>query len=137
MKEVTQLGNTSKSKRTVGPKDKSSKTSISITIPYPWLFASVILYLTVPLFMFFLGYLRLSVGIPLTLIFAGIVLFSVSDCLNNPDGKKLLRSEHDFTIPLSYLIGFAVTAIAVAFLAGDESNYITGQVLCVDGGMAI
>ena len=68
--------------------------------------------------MFFLGYLRLSVGIPLTLIFAGIVLFSVSDCLNNPDGKKLLRSEHDFTIPLSYLIGFAVTAIAVAFLAG-------------------
>ena len=118
MKEVTQLGNTSKSKRTVGPKDRSSKTSTSITIPYPWLFASVILYLTVPLFMFFLGYLRLSVGIPLTLIFAGIVLFSVSDCLNNPDGKKLLRSEHDFTIPLSYLIGFAVTAIAVAFLAG-------------------
>ncbi|MGN0243518.1 MAG: 3-oxoacyl-[acyl-carrier-protein] reductase [Lachnospiraceae bacterium] len=26
---------------------------------------------------------------------------------------------------------------AVAFLAGDESAYITGQVLCVDGGMAI
>lgn len=26
---------------------------------------------------------------------------------------------------------------AVAFLAGEESRYITGQVLCVDGGMAI
>lgn len=28
-------------------------------------------------------------------------------------------------------------ANAVAFLAGEESNYITGQVLCVDGGMVI
>ena len=28
-------------------------------------------------------------------------------------------------------------AEAIAFLAGDESKYITGQVLCVDGGMAI
>ena len=25
----------------------------------------------------------------------------------------------------------------VAFLAGDESKYITGQVICVDGGMAM
>lgn len=28
-------------------------------------------------------------------------------------------------------------ADAVAFLAGEESRYITGQVICVDGGMAI
>ena len=28
-------------------------------------------------------------------------------------------------------------ANAVAFFAGDESGYITGQVLCVDGGMAV
>jgi 3-oxoacyl-[acyl-carrier protein] reductase len=28
-------------------------------------------------------------------------------------------------------------ANAVAFLAGDESGYITGQVLAVDGGMAM
>lgn len=28
-------------------------------------------------------------------------------------------------------------AAAVAFLAGDEAGYITGQVLCVDGGMAM
>ena len=28
-------------------------------------------------------------------------------------------------------------ARAVAFFAGEESAYLTGQVLCVDGGMAV
>jgi 3-oxoacyl-[acyl-carrier protein] reductase len=28
-------------------------------------------------------------------------------------------------------------ARAVAFLTGDDTGYITGQVLCVDGGMAM
>jgi 3-oxoacyl-[acyl-carrier protein] reductase len=28
-------------------------------------------------------------------------------------------------------------AKAVAFFASDEAGYITGQVLCVDGGMAM
>ena len=28
-------------------------------------------------------------------------------------------------------------ANAVAFLAAEQSSYLTGQVLCVDGGMAM
>lgn len=28
-------------------------------------------------------------------------------------------------------------AAAVAFFAGEEAGYVTGQVLCVDGGMAV
>ena len=121
MKEVKQLGNTSK--KTDTKKVRSSKEVKSITLPYPWIFASVVLYLTIPLFMFFMGYLRLSVGIPLTLIFAGIVLFSVSDCLNDPNGKKLSREDFDLKIPVSYLLGFALTAILVTFLSG-VSEYI-------------
>lgn len=40
-------------------------------------------------------------------------------------------------IPLKMMGKAEDIANAVAFLAGDESNYITGQVICVDGGMAI
>ena len=126
MKEVKQLGDTSKTKRT-GSKERSSKEAKSITIPYPWLYASIVLFLTIPLFMFFLGYLRLVVSIPLTLIFAGIVLFCVSDCMNGPDGNKLSGSDKDLKIPLAYLIGFAVTSLAVSFVSGVGEYIYTLQ----------
>ncbi len=40
-------------------------------------------------------------------------------------------------IPMRRLGSVEDIAKAVAFLAGDEAGYITGQVLCVDGGMAM
>lgn len=126
MKEVAQLGNKPK-KKTSDRGRKSSDEAKIITIPYPWIFASALLFLTVPLFMFFMGYLRLSVGIPLTLIFAGIVLFSVSDCLNDPNGRKLSRYDNDLKIPLSYLAGFAVTALALSFVSGTGEYIFTIQ----------
>ena len=41
------------------------------------------------------------------------------------------------SIPLGRLGAAEDVAHAVAFFAGDEAGYITGQVLCVDGGMAV
>ena len=41
------------------------------------------------------------------------------------------------TIPMQKMGCVEDIANAVVFLAGDKSNYITGQVLCVDGGMAM
>lgn len=41
------------------------------------------------------------------------------------------------TIPMGKMGSVDDIAQAVAFLAGDGANYITGQVLCVDGGMAM
>lgn len=125
MKEVKQIGDNSKGKaKTAVPRKRSSHDTRMITVPFPWLYASIVLFLTVPLFMFFLGYLRLSVGIPLTLIFAGIVFYCVSDCLNDPDGLKLSGEDNVIKIPLSYLIGFAVTAIAITYVTG-VGEYIT------------
>ena len=41
------------------------------------------------------------------------------------------------TIPLGKMGNPEDVAQAVLFLAGEASDYITGQVLCVDGGMAM
>lgn len=40
-------------------------------------------------------------------------------------------------VPMGRMGSVEDIAETVAFLAGDGSNYITGQVICVDGGMAI
>jgi 3-oxoacyl-[acyl-carrier protein] reductase len=40
-------------------------------------------------------------------------------------------------IPMRRLGSIEDVAKAVAFLAGDDAGYITGQVLCVDGGLAM
>ena len=41
------------------------------------------------------------------------------------------------SIPMGRMGAAEDVARAAVFLAGDESGYITGQVLCVDGGMAM
>lgn len=41
------------------------------------------------------------------------------------------------TIPMGRMGLPEEIAEAVGFLAGNGSNYITGQVICVDGGMAM
>jgi 3-oxoacyl-[acyl-carrier protein] reductase len=45
------------------------------------------------------------------------------------------RSEITTRIPLGYLGQPSDVAGLAAFLASDEARYITGQVICIDGGL--
>jgi len=61
--------------------------------------------------------------------------FIVTEMTNKlPDPVKEAAKQ---MIPLRRFGGVDDVAKAVAFLASDEAAYITGQVLCVDGGMAM
>jgi len=62
----------------------------------------------------------------------GFITTDMTAALPDAAREKLLAE-----IPLGCLGSPEDVAAAVAFFAGDEAGYITGQVLCVDGGMAM
>ena len=62
----------------------------------------------------------------------GFIMTEMTDVL--PDAVKNAAKQ---IIPVRRFGQVEDVARAVAFLAGDDAGYITGQVLCVDGGMAM
>jgi 3-oxoacyl-[acyl-carrier protein] reductase len=62
----------------------------------------------------------------------GFIMTDMTQVL--PDAVKNAALE---VIPVRKFGQAEDVARAIAFLAGDEAGYITGQVLCVDGGMAM
>ena len=62
----------------------------------------------------------------------GFIMTEMTEVL--PDAVKDAAKQ---IIPVRRFGKVEDVARAVAFLAGDEAGYITGQVLCVDGGMAM
>jgi 3-oxoacyl-[acyl-carrier protein] reductase len=62
----------------------------------------------------------------------GFIMTEMTEVL--PD---IVKTEAKKVIPMKRFGKPEEIARAVAFLASDEAGYITGQVLCVDGGMAM
>lgn len=62
----------------------------------------------------------------------GFIMTEMTEVL--PDAVKTAAKQ---IIPVRRFGRVEDVAKAIAFLASDESGYITGQVLCVDGGMAM
>ena len=73
-----------------------------------------------------------SRGITVNAIAPGFITTDMTDSLPEELKKKVVEN-----IPLGRFGRVEDIAAAVAFLAGTESGYITGQVLTVDGGMVM
>jgi len=73
-----------------------------------------------------------SRGITTNAVAPGLIDTGITHQLQESQREELKKH-----IPLGYLGAPSDIAEAVAFLASEEARYITGQVLSVDGGMAI
>ncbi len=73
-----------------------------------------------------------SRGVTVNAIAPGFIATDMTAAMTDAAKEATLAS-----IPLQRLGAPEDVAHAVAFLASDEAAYITGQVLCVDGGMAM
>ena len=73
-----------------------------------------------------------SRGITVNAVAPGFIKTDMTDKLSDSVKEGVTGQ-----IPLKYFGEPEDVAFAVAFLASEEARYITGQVLCVDGGMAV
>jgi 3-oxoacyl-[acyl-carrier protein] reductase len=69
-------------------------------------------------------------GITVNAVAPGFVRTRITEALGEERLAEIVRAT-----PIGREIGAEEVAAAVAFLAGEEAAAITGQVLCVDGGM--
>lgn len=73
-----------------------------------------------------------SRGITCNAIAPGFIETEMTEVLS-----EQVRETATAQIPMKHFGNTKDIANAVLFLASDEAGYITGQVLCVDGGMAM
>jgi 3-oxoacyl-[acyl-carrier protein] reductase len=71
-------------------------------------------------------------AITCNVIAPGFITTDMTDVLN-----EKIKETVKLAIPLKRFGEADEVAAAVAFLAGPEAGYITGQVLCIDGGMVM
>ena len=73
-----------------------------------------------------------SRGITVNAVAPGFIVTEMTDAMPE-DAKKQVMDR----IAMKRLGDVKDVAETVAFLASDKASYITGQVICIDGGMSV
>ena len=89
-----------------------------VTIPFKVFWTASLGFVALPIIIFFIGYLKLYVGVPLALLFILAFVLSVRDASKDQEKKLLSRNDTDIKIPVGYLIGLAVTAVVLSLVSG-------------------
>ena len=87
-----------------------------ITIPYRAFFAAAYIYLALPILIFFLGYLKIYIGVICAAVLILSAVLAIRDCGKDPEG--LLKEEKALSFPVKFLIIGAVTAIILTLVNG-------------------
>lgn len=71
-------------------------------------------------------------GITVNAVAPGFIETEMTDSLSDKQKEAILKA-----VPLGRIGSSKDVASTVGFLASDEASYITGQIICIDGGMAM
>lgn len=89
----------------------------SLEIRFKSFFLMTVIFLFLPIAIFFMGYLRPLPGILFTTVLVTLVVFSVRDCRR--DAEKALVMENDsLSVPMWFLFGTIFFAVAVTIVTG-------------------
>ena len=91
--------------------------SKKINISYKLFFTLAVIYLALPVVIFFLGYLKLVFGLIFTAIVAAAAVLAIRDCTKDSDGNKL-ELKSDISFPLSFIIAAVIFAFIVTITNG-------------------
>lgn len=89
----------------------------AIRLSYKLFFTLAVIYLALPVVIFFLGYMKILFGLVFAALMSLGVFFAIRDSVKDPDGN-LCSIRSDISFPLSFLIITAIFALAVTVTNG-------------------
>ncbi len=107
-------------------KGNRERKGLSVNITLRSFFAVCAVYLSLPVAVFFMGWLKIWIAVPATLILCLMTALFVRDSVRSPSKELLLKEETSFEVPLIYIIILAAAAVLIALIS-DVGEYVWGS----------